>query len=149
MDVFEILKQDHQKVSGLFDQIEATQDGATRRQLFTQIKQELDLHTQVEETILYPELKQADETREIAEEAYEEHAEAKQLLARIDQTPPTDSRFDDLLTELRTAIEHHVSEEEGEMFPKARKVLDQERIDQISQQVAAAKQRGKNAAASS
>jgi iron-sulfur cluster repair protein YtfE (RIC family) len=140
MDVFEMLKQDHRKVDGLFKQLEPTGDASTRQQLFTQLKQELDLHAQVEETILYPALKQSPKTQDITEEAYEEHAEVKQLLAQMQQTPPSDARFDELLAELRDGVEHHVEEEESEMFVKAREALSAQQIEEITRRVQEAKQ---------
>ncbi len=151
MDVFELLKQDHQKVSGIFQQIEAAGADASeqRTQLFTKLKQELDLHAHVEETFLYPVLKQADETRSITTEAYEEHQEVKDLLAEIAQTPVNDEEWDTLIGELKENVEHHVEEEEGEMFTEARDVLRQEQIDEITQRVQAAKQQAQSASAAS
>lgn len=146
MNVFELLKQDHQKVSGIFQQLEPAADEATRRQLFTQLKQELDLHAHVEETLLYPVLKEAAETRDITLEAYDEHKEVKELLAQLEQTPPGDERFTDLVTELRDNVEHHVDEEENEMFTKAREVLSPQQIEEIGDRINAAKQQHKQAA---
>ena len=145
MDVFEMLKQDHRKVDGLFKQLEPAGDASTRRQLFTQLKQELDLHAQVEETILYPALKESPKTQDITEEAYEEHGEVKQLLAQLQQTPPSDGRFDELLAELRAGVEHHVEEEEGEMFVKAREVLSAQQLEEITRRVEEAKQQAPKA----
>ena len=153
MNVFELLKQDHQKVSGIFQQIEAAGAGdaaaGQRTQLFAQLKQELDLHAHVEETILYPALKQSAETRSITMEAYEEHQEVKDLLAEIEQTPVDDEEWEALVAELKESVEHHVEEEEGEMFAQARDVLTQEQIDEISQRIEAAKQQQKGASAAS
>jgi iron-sulfur cluster repair protein YtfE (RIC family) len=148
MNVFELLKQDHQKVSGIFQRIEAASATAERQQLFVQLKQELDLHAQVEETILYPALKQAEETRNITLEAYEEHQEVKDLLAEIQQTPPDDEEWTALVMELRESVEHHVEEEESEMFAQARDVLSEQQIDEISQRVEAAKRQAQAASAS-
>jgi iron-sulfur cluster repair protein YtfE (RIC family) len=148
MNVFELLKQDHQKVSGIFQRIEAASATAERQQLFVQLKQELDLHAQVEETILYPALKQAEETRNITLEAYEEHQEVKDLLAEIQQTPPDDEEWTALVMELRESVEHHVEEEESEMFAQARDVLTEQQIDEISQRVEAAKRQAQAASAS-
>lgn len=139
MNVFDILKQDHQKVAGIFQQLEPAADDATRQQLFRQLKQELDLHAQVEETILYPALKEASQTREITVEAYEEHAEVKELLARIEQTPPGESKWTDLVAELRHNVEHHVDEEESEMFGAAPGVLSGAQIEDITRRVQEAK----------
>ncbi|HZG53587.1 MAG TPA: hemerythrin domain-containing protein [Pyrinomonadaceae bacterium] len=148
MDAFELLKNDHAKVSALFERIEPATDATTRQQLFTQLKQELDVHAHIEETILYPALKQAAETRDITEEAYEEHQEVKDLLAELEATPADSEEWSDMLLELRENVEHHVEEEEGEMFTKAREVLSAQQINEIGAQMAAAKQQQKAASAS-
>jgi len=140
MDAFEMLKNDHAKVSSLFEQIEATTDTTARQGLFTQLKQELDVHTHIEETILYPALKQPAETREITEEAYEEHQEVKDLLAELAATPADSEEWSDMIVELKENVEHHVEEEEGEMFPTARTVLSAEQIADIGARMAAEKQ---------
>ena len=145
MNVFDILKEDHRKVDGIFQQLEPAAEDGTRQQLFRQLKQELDLHAHVEETILYPALKEAAQTREITVEAYEEHAEVKQLLARIEQTPPGDGKWIDLVSELRHNVEHHVEEEESELFGAARDVLSGAQIDEITRRVEEAKQQGAKA----
>ncbi|HEX8634090.1 MAG TPA: hemerythrin domain-containing protein [Pyrinomonadaceae bacterium] len=149
MDAFELLKNDHAKVSALFERIEPATDATTRQQLFTQLKQELDVHAHIEETILYPALKQAAATRDITEEAYEEHQEVKDLLAELEATPADSEEWSDILLELRENVEHHVEEEEGEMFTKAREVLSAQQLNEIGAQMAAAKQQQQKAAAAS
>ena len=146
MDAFEMLKNDHAKVSSIFDQLEPATDAATRQQLFTQLKQELDIHAHIEEMVLYPALKQAAETRDITEEAYEEHQEVKDLLAELQATPPDSEEWGDMLLELRENVEHHVEEEEGEMFKKARAVLSEQQINEIGARMAAEKQQQQKAA---
>ncbi|MDQ1591375.1 MAG: hypothetical protein QOG71_2002 [Pyrinomonadaceae bacterium] len=148
MDAFELLKNDHAKVASLFDQLEPATDATTRQQLFAQLKQELDVHAHIEETILYPALKQAAETREITEEAYEEHQEVKDLLAELSAMPADSEEWDDLIVELRENVEHHVEEEEGEMFTHARTVLSEQQLNDISARMSAEKQQKQKAAAS-
>lgn len=138
MDAFEILRQDHQKVSGIFQQIE--KGAGNQEQLFRQLKQELNLHAQIEETILYPALQQQSETSEITKEAYEEHQEVKDLLAELEAMSPGEEDWDSLIQELKASVEHHVEEEEGEMFSRAREVLSQQQIEEIGQRIQAAKQ---------
>lgn len=138
MDAFQLLKTDHQKVSGIFDQIEASEPAA-RQQLFTQLKHELDVHAHIEETVLYPVLKQAAETRDITLEAIEEHQEVKDLLAELQGMSTDDEDWEDTISELRENVEHHVHEEEGEMFEKARTVLSQQQIEDLGDRLAAAK----------
>jgi hemerythrin-like domain-containing protein len=147
MDAFELLKNDHAKVSSLFDRIEPATDATTRQQLFAQLKQELTIHAHIEETVLYPALKAKAETREITEEGYEEHQEVKELLAELETTPPDSEEWSDLITELRENVEHHVEEEEGEMFTQARKVLSEQQINEIGARMSAEKQQQQKAAA--
>lgn len=149
MDAFELLKKDHEKVSGIFEKLDATTERGvkTREELFIQLKQELDVHTRIEEEILYPVLKEAKETEDITLEAYEEHHVVKQLLAELEQLPKDDEKWGAKLTVLKENVEHHVKEEEGEMFKDARKVLSQEQIEQIGAQLEAAKQEQKKALA--
>src|SRR4028119_1962298 len=104
MDAFELLKNDHAKVSSLFDRIEPATDATTRQQLFAQLKQELDVHAHIEETILYPALKQIAETRDITEEGYEEHQEVKDLLAELEATPADSEEWGDMILELREEV---------------------------------------------
>ena len=148
MDAFELLKNDHAKVSSLFDRIEPATDATTRQQLFAQLKQELDVHAHIEETILYPALKAAAETRDITEEAYEEHQEVKDLLNELEATPADSEEWGDMILELRENVEHHVEEEEGEMFTKAREVLSEQQINDIGARMSAEKQQKQKAAAS-
>lgn len=147
MDAFTLLKADHKKVAGLMDKIEDTTERAlkTREELFTQLKSELDLHAQVEETILYPVLEKAKETHEISLEAYEEHKVVKQLLSELESEPKDAEEWTAKFTVLKENVEHHVEEEEGEMFKKARRVLSEEEIEELGTRLEEAK--GKQRAA--
>jgi iron-sulfur cluster repair protein YtfE (RIC family) len=149
MDAFELLKKDHEKVSGILEKLDATTERGvkTRDELFTQLKQELDIHARIEEEILYPVLKQAKETEEITLEAYEEHAVVKQLLAELEELSRDDETWGAKLTVLKENVEHHVEEEEGEMFKDAKKVLSSEQIERLGEQMEAAKQEQKKALA--
>jgi len=142
MNVFELLKNDHEKVSRIFEQLESApaSDASSRRQLFVQLKQELDLHTHAEETIFYPVLKQAAATREITLDAYEEHQEVKNLLAELEGLPMDDEEWQDILVELRENVEHHVEVEENEMFEQAREILSPAQIEELGDRIQADKQ---------
>jgi hemerythrin superfamily protein len=146
MDAFELLKQDHQKVSGLFQQMESA-EGDSRQQIFMQIKQELDLHAQLEETLVYPMLRESAQTSDLTVEAYEEHAEVKELLAQLEAMPPTDTNWNMLMMDLRDSVEHHVEEEENELFVQARTVIGQQQLDELGQRLSQAKQQKKSAGA--
>lgn len=140
MDVFTLLKQDHQQVAATIKQVEATDAPAQRQQLFNQIKQALDVHAHIEETIFYPVLKQAAETREITLEAYDEHQDIKDLLTQLAGMPPDDEEWTDTFDELKQTIEHHVDEEENEMFVKARDVLSPQQLEDLGTRMQQEKQ---------
>jgi hemerythrin-like domain-containing protein len=139
MDAFELLKTDHEKVSGLFKRIESV-SGKAKVGVFNQIKHELEVHTQIEETILYPALKNAEETRDLTLEAYEEHRIVKDLLAELAAAKPGD-QWDAKLTVLKENVEHHVEEEEGELFKKANGVLSREEVESLGDQMAREKEK--------
>lgn len=113
----------------------------TREELFTKLKGELDVHAAVEEQILYPALKDAAETRDITLEAFEEHHVVKQLLEELGSTPKDTEQWKAKLTVLKESVEHHVEEEEGEMFKKARKVLTDDEAESLGDRMEAAKKK--------
>lgn len=137
MDIFDILMEDHKKVSKLFEQLEPTTERAlkTREDLFARLKTELDVHTVVEEKILYPALEQMEETRDLALEAIEEHNIVKQLLADMENMAKDSEQWTAKLTVLKENVEHHVEEEETEMFKKARAVFNDELIESLTKRV--------------
>ena len=149
MDAFELLKKDHEKVSGIFEKLDKTTENGvkTREELFTRLKTELDLHSQIEEQMLYPMLKEAKETEEITLEAIEEHKVVKRLLAELEALPKDNEMWGAKLTVLKENVEHHVEEEEGEMFKDARKVLSSEQLEELGTRMQEAKEQKKAQAA--
>ena len=141
VNAFELLKQDHKTVAGLLEQLSDTTERAlkTRDELFTRLNAELDLHARIEEQILYPALKDVEETREIANEAVEEHRIVKRLLKELDIAQKGTEKWTAKLTVLKESVQHHVEEEEGEMFKRARKALSNEQIDELGNRLAEAK----------
>ena len=137
MDVFQILKEDHKKVSGIFAKLEETTENAvkTREELFTKLKTELDAHAHAEETQFYPVIKREAETREITLEGFEEHHVIKMLLTELASMPVNTEQWTAKLKVLKENVEHHVEEEEDEMFVKAREVLTDEQIADITTRV--------------
>ena len=149
MNAFTLLKDDHEKVAGILEKIDGTTERATksREELFAELKNELDVHARIEEEILYPALEEYEETRAISLEAYEEHALVKQLLEELASAPKDDEQWTAKFTVLKENVEHHVEEEEGEMFPKARKVLSADEIEELGERLQEAKQVQKSAMA--
>jgi hemerythrin-like domain-containing protein len=139
MNPYELLKNDHEKVSDLFKRIESA-SGEAKLAGFKKLKAELDVHTLIEETIFYPALKNADETRDITLEAYEEHKVVKDLLAELAAAKPND-QWDAKFTVLKENVEHHVDEEESDLFKKAKDVLSTEQAEALGDQMATEKER--------
>ncbi|HST52015.1 MAG TPA: hemerythrin domain-containing protein [Pyrinomonadaceae bacterium] len=137
MNAFQLLKEDHKKVSGIFEQLEPTTERAakTRTELFAKLKSELDIHTRIEEAIFYPSIKKAAETRDIVLEGFEEHHVVKMLLKELEAMPVDTEQWAAKLKVLQENVEHHVEEEEGEMFQKARDVLSEDDINQLGSQM--------------
>jgi hemerythrin-like domain-containing protein len=149
MNAFTLLKADHKKVAGILEKIDSTTERGvkTREELFSQLKTELDVHARVEETIFYPELEKADETHDITLEAFEEHRLVKQLLGELETMDKGDEQWTARFSVLKENVEHHVEEEEGEMFPKARKVLSNEQAEILGTRMEEAKKAELKAAA--
>ena len=150
MDVFALLKADHERVAGMLEKIAETTERAVkgREEAFTRVKAELELHTLIEEEVFYPALEEAEETRDIVLEAYEEHRLVKQLLSELEQGAKDTEEWTAKFTVLKENVEHHVEEEEGELFPKARQALSKEEIEALGEQVEQAKRQNKAAAGS-
>jgi hemerythrin-like domain-containing protein len=97
------------------------------------------VHARIEETIFYPALEKADETRDLTLEAFEEHRFVKQLLGELQSLAKDEEQWTAKFTVLKENVEHHVEEEEGEMFPKARKVLSEEDAERLGTRMEKAK----------
>jgi hemerythrin superfamily protein len=147
MNIIEMLKQDHQEASAMMDRIESADAGdASVMTTFNQLKEALTLHTQIEETIFYPALRNNDETQDQIEESFEEHQEVKDLLSEMSGMQAGSDEFMSLMGDLRDAVEHHVEEEENELFPQAQQILGDSRLQEMGQQMMQMKQ-GKSATA--
>ena len=138
MEATRLLRADHRTVSDLFAQYESTRSTARKRKLVEQVCAELTVHAQIEEEIFYPAVKQALKDKELIPEATVEHATVKHLIAQLEGVEPDGEMFDAKVKVLSEYVKHHVKEEEGEMFKKARAT----RLDLIAlgEQMAARKQ---------
>jgi hemerythrin superfamily protein len=138
-DAINMLKSDHRAVEKLFSAFESAKDDARKQTLANQICAALKVHTQIEEEIFYPATREAltDKQEEMVDEAVVEHAGAKQLIAEIEKMRVGDDLFDAKVKVLSEQIEHHVGEEEKEMFPAvSKKDLD---LDALGKRMAARK----------
>jgi len=140
MDPFELLKRDHETVAGLFDRIESA-SGKAKLRIFQQIKSALELHTHIEEVIFYPALEKRTETRDLTLEAYEEHKVVKNLLSELGTARSVSDEWDAKLKVLKENVEHHVDEEQNELFDKANDVLPREEAERLGDRMSAEKVR--------
>jgi hemerythrin superfamily protein len=139
MDALELLKQDHEKVSQLLDRGQEA-DPKQRKQIFKEIKNELDTHARIEETIFYPALEEHEELKDMVLESLEEHKQMKTVLRELAKLSPNSERFKPKLKVLKDNVKHHaVEEEEGKMFPKIRKIIDKSELEQLGEELEAAK----------
>ena len=123
-DAIALLTADHREVSDMFDQFEQLGDRATtsKEKLKDKICKALIAHTTIEEEIFYPAVRgQIEEGEDMVDEAVVEHAAAKDLIKQLQEMQPDDELYDAKVKVLSEQIEHHVKEEETEMFPKVRK----------------------------
>jgi hemerythrin-like domain-containing protein len=141
MDALQLLKDDHDKVKKLLADGDATTERAekTRTELLAKIKQELTVHEDIEETIFYPALKDHPKAKELVLEAYEEHNVVDTVMGELEATQVSDERWGAKFTVMKENIEHHIEEEEGEMFKQARSVFDPDELRTLGERMAARK----------
>lgn len=120
-DATTILKEDHEHVSSLFEAFERARSASRKKALVDEICQELTVHAAVEDEIFYPAFKKALKDHELVPEAKVEHETLKDLIAQIEDVEPGGEMYDARVKVLSEYVKHHVKEEQGEMFPKARK----------------------------
>jgi hemerythrin superfamily protein len=123
-DAIAMLTADHKKVKKLFADFDKLKDAGSdedKASIVDQICNELKIHTELEEEIFYPAVRKAIDDADLMDEALVEHAGAKELIAQLEDASPEDDLYDAKVTVLGEQIEHHVKEEEGDMFPKAKK----------------------------
>jgi hypothetical protein len=131
VDVFALLKAGHKKVKGLFNQFRKAKkqgvDEEAKAALVAQICMELRVHTQIEEEIFYPAVRAQVEDKDLMDAALVEHAGAKDLIAQLEGMSPGDDLYDAKVVVLGEEVDHHVKEEEGPMFRKAKRA----RVDTV------------------
>lgn len=140
MDAFQLLKEDHRKVEQLFSELESA-TGKAKLDVFKQIKTELELHTHIEEKIFYPALEEPEETHDLTLEAYEEHAVVKTLLKELGRARTANDEWEAQAKVLQENVEHHVEEEENELFKKADSALSEEELEDLTERMIAEKSR--------
>jgi iron-sulfur cluster repair protein YtfE (RIC family) len=127
MDALDLLIRDHREVKKLLDELESA-EGARRKARFETIKSELEHHEAIEEEIFYPALKGHKEARDVVLEGFEEHNVVDRILGELTELPIDDETWAAKFSVMKENLEHHIEEEEGEMFEAARSVLDPDEL---------------------
>jgi hemerythrin superfamily protein len=129
VDAIELLKKQHREVEDLFEEFENAGERAekTRERLCREISDQLAMHAEIEEKIFYPESKQ-ENTEEVLRESVEEHLQMKRMIADIIEGGIQDEQLDAKMSVLKEEVEHHVEEEEKQLFPKVRKACSREEL---------------------
>lgn len=132
MDAIKLLKSQHRDVEKIFAEIEALSDRAvkSRQRLFERLADALAVHATIEERIFYPGA-HFGESESILLEALEEHLSVKRVITDLMNCAPGDDTWKAKLTVLKEYVQHHVNEEEKELFPLAKKHLGAERLEEL------------------
>ena len=136
-----LLKRQHREVEKLFASALKTENEKTRRQAMESIIKALEHHTEIEEDIFYPAVREigTKKAEEMIGEAYEEHHVVKLVLPELPGVDPGAENFEAKMTVLKELVAHHVEEEEKEMFPMAERRLGEERSAELADQMAGPK----------
>jgi hemerythrin superfamily protein len=120
INAFELLKQDHQKVKDLFEEFDAAPDIVTKQHIVEQVIKELTLHSEVEEELFYPAVREAsEEANDLVDEAIDEHQTVRAIIEELQGIASSDAGYDEKFHELAENVVHHAEEEESEIFPAA------------------------------
>lgn len=138
-DAVAMLREDHKKVSALFEEFEKARSERRKKEIVATICQELTVHTTLEEEIFYPAVKAALKDKELIPEAIVEHASVKDLIAQVRDQEPGGEDYDAKVKVMGEFVKHHVKEEHTEMFPKAKKAANLDLVE-LGQQMEERKQ---------
>ena len=142
-DAIEILERDHRRFQELLRKGEDTTEQArsTRRELLTTLTRELNAHELMEEKVFYPALQSHPQARAIVLEGFQEHHVADVILTELEQVATNDEQWAAKFKVLKENLEHHIQEEEGEMFRAARGILSKEELQALAHRMLAVRPR--------
>jgi hemerythrin superfamily protein len=134
MNAIQLLEAQHREAEEMFSGIEAANSSREKQRLFNDLADFLAVHAAIEEIHFYPAVK-AKRTEEILLESLEEHLGIKRVIADLLKTKASDETFDAKMKVLQEQVDHHVEEEEDDLFPKVKKILDADMLEAIGQQM--------------
>ena len=141
MDAIALLKEDHEKVKRLMAELEKTTERGvkTRTELWAKLLRELTVHENIEEEVFYPALRDKPKAKDIVLEAMEEHHLVDDIVEQIKDTPVDDEHWGAKFKVAKENVEHHIEEEETEMFKIARQVFSKDELEEFGRQMEQAK----------
>jgi hemerythrin superfamily protein len=131
MDAIELLRSQHREVEDLFSRTDKAKASEPKRKLFEKIADKLAIHAAIEEHQFYPAV-MARRTEDILLESLEEHLGIKRVIADLLKIDGADETFEAKVTVLKELVQHHVKEEEADLFPKVKKVLDRDELVKLA-----------------
>jgi hypothetical protein len=142
VNALKLLEEDHKKVKKLMGEIESTTERGvkTREELFTKLRGELEVHEAIEEEIFYPALKEHPKAKDLVLEAYEEHNVVDMVMGEIEDVAYNDETWGAKFAVLKENLEHHIEEEESDMWKQARAVFDDDELNELGDRMSARKQ---------
>ncbi len=146
MDIYNVLHQDHQKVKHLMTEILATDNKKKKVILLLELSKAVLIHAKTEENVFYERLEQEPHLREQMDHAREEHKKVEDLLDKLIDMKPEDAQWINVFSEIKKGLEHHIQEEENEIFPSAKKVIDVREAEELGTEMALIERAKKKAA---
>jgi Hemerythrin HHE cation binding domain len=148
LDALKLLEEDHAKLKKLLEEADSTTERGvkTREKLFTRIREEMELHEAIEEEIFYPALKAHPKARDLVLEGYEEHHVVDLIMGELSGIPYDDETWAAKFSVMKENIEHHIEEEEGDMWPAARKAFDASELEDLGLRMEERKAQGTGSA---
>ncbi len=138
MHALKLLKKDHSTVQGLIAKFERAGKAAYEKKngLFEQMRREIQLHSRAEEEIFYPAIKALNgDGRDLISMALKEHKDVDELLTQVSRLNPSDKNYDEKVETLFENVEHHIEEEEGEIFRFAEENCSPEQLEDLGRQI--------------
>src|SRR5947208_7998800 len=142
VNAIDLLEDDHRKVKKMLAEGEVTTERAevTRTDLYSTLRREMETHERIEEEIFYPALKQHPKAKDIVLEGFEEHHVVDEIMSELGETDVTDETWAAKFKVMKESIEHHIEEEEGEMFSEARKAFEHNELEALGARMLELKQ---------
>lgn len=138
MDAISLLIDDHREIQAVLKQIRETDERETRERsdLFEKARRLLTVHEVIEEEIFYPTLEQHPKAKDMVLEGFEEHDVVNHIMGELEGMPYDDEHWGPTAKVMTENVEHHIGDEEHEMFPKARQVFDERELQELGKAMA-------------